>query len=79
VGLGENVTISLTDTVLGGMYGCPESFSLMTVSWYINHSKNPNVGCDEHYKFVALRDIREGEELTADYNSYNEFATAEWV
>ena len=63
----------------GQTYGCPESFNLMTVPWYINHSKNPNVGCDKDFKFVALRKIREGEELTADYHSYNEFATTDRV
>jgi len=63
----------------GETYGCPSSFNLMTVSWYLNHSKNPNVGCDEDYNFFALRDIKAGEELTADYHTYNEFASADWV
>jgi hypothetical protein len=30
----------------GETYGCPKSFNLMTVAWYLNHSKTPNVGCD---------------------------------
>lgn len=63
----------------GETYGCPKSFNLMTVAWYLNHSKTPNVGCDKDYVFFALRDIRNGEELTADYHTYNEFANDKWV
>ena len=53
-------------------YGCPKNFNQLTLSWYLNHSKSPNVGCDKEYKFYALRDIKKGEELSADYNTYNE-------
>jgi len=63
----------------GEIYGCPKNFNRMTVAWYLNHSKTPNVGCDKDYIFFALRDIKEGEELTADYHTYNEFADANWV
>ena len=63
----------------GQEYGCPESFNLMTVAWYLNHSKTPNVGCDKDYAFYALRDIRKDEELTADYHTYNEFVNTRWV
>lgn len=56
----------------GNMVGCPKNFNVLTVAWYFNHSKNPNVGCNENYDFFALRDIRKGEELTADYNSYSD-------
>ena len=63
----------------GETYGCPKSFNLMTIAWYLNHSKTPNVGCDRDYTFYALRDIKKGEELTADYQTYNQFASAKWV
>ena len=52
-------------------YGCPKNFNLMTVSWYLNESKTPNVRCGENYQFYALRDIRKGEELTVDYDTYS--------
>ena len=53
---------------------CPRSFNLLTVAWYINESRtNPNVHCDPYYNFFASRDIKVGEELTADYSTYNEF------
>ena len=58
--------------IKGKKYGCPKNFNQLTLSWYLNHSKNPNVGCDKEYKFYALRDIKKREELTADYNTYNE-------
>jgi SET domain-containing protein len=63
----------------GETYGCPRNFNLMTIAWYLNHSKTPNVGVDKDYAFYALRDIMKDEELTADYKSYNEFANAKWV
>jgi SET domain-containing protein len=63
----------------GETYGCPRNFNLMTIAWYLNHSKAPNVGCDSDYTFYALRDIRKDEELTADYQTYNEFANTKWV
>jgi SET domain-containing protein len=34
---------------------------------FLNHSKNPNV---DRNTFRALRDIKEGEELTEDYGPY---------
>jgi hypothetical protein len=55
-----------------GRYGCPASFNRLTPAWYINDSrKNPNVRCDQNYEFIALRDIRRGEELTVDYSQYS--------
>lgn len=35
---------------------------------YINHSCNPNVGIRGRVTFVALRNIRKGEEITFDYS-----------
>ena len=57
----------------GTRYGCPKSFNLLTVAWYINESKTPNVVCDRKYNFYAKRNIKSGEELTVDYSTYNEF------
>jgi hypothetical protein len=54
----------------GTRYGCPSNFNRMTMSWYINDSRTPNVRCDSGYNFWTLRDIKAGEELTADYRSY---------
>lgn len=53
-------------------YLCPANFNVLTPAWYLNTSKDPNVFADESYKFRALRDIKVGEELTADYDTYSE-------
>jgi hypothetical protein len=54
-------------------YGCPKNFNSLTVGWYLNDSKeNPNVKCDENYDFIALREIKKGEELLVDYLTYSD-------
>ena len=53
-------------------YGCPPTFNRLTMSWYINHSNRPNTRCTSEYDFIALRDIKRGEELTVDYSTYND-------
>jgi len=49
---------------------CPASFNKMTVQWYVNHSKKPNLKANARYEFFALRKIKAGEELTVNYESY---------
>jgi SET domain-containing protein len=58
----------------GTLYGCPKNFNVLTVGWYLNCSKNPNVGCNIEggYDFYALREINPGEELTLDYKTFSE-------
>jgi len=52
-------------------YGCPKSLNQLTMAWYVNCSKAPNLACDpKTFEFSALRDIEAGEELTADYATY---------
>jgi SET domain-containing protein len=58
--------------IKGNQYGCPKNFNQLTPAWYLNHSKKPNVASDKDYKFYALRDIKKGEELTADYTTYSD-------
>jgi hypothetical protein len=56
-----------------GKYGCPKNFNMLTVGWYLNESReSSNVHCTVDYDFVALRDIKKGEELTVDYSTYSE-------
>ncbi len=50
---------------------CPKDFGHMEIGWYLNHSKNPNAYHRE-YTYYALRDIKSGEEITIDYNSFGE-------
>lgn len=35
--------------------------------WFLNHSCNPNLGINGRFRFVSLRNIKAGEELTFDY------------
>jgi SET domain-containing protein len=59
--------------VLGGdHYVCPESLNQLTIAWYLNSSKTPNVAADEDLRFYAIREITAGEELTVDYDTYSE-------
>ncbi|MGO8989186.1 MAG: SET domain-containing protein-lysine N-methyltransferase [bacterium] len=59
--------------IKGRHYGCPKNFNQLTAAWYLNWSKeNPNVGCGKGYKFYALRNIKKGEELTVDYETYSD-------
>jgi SET domain-containing protein len=47
------------------------------MSWYINDPRSgekPNVICNESYDFRAVRDIKEGEELTVDSSTYSDHA-----
>jgi len=56
-----------------GCYEMP-NFTLneIGVSYYLNHSKTPNMDEDGDGNFVANRDIAVGEELTVDYGTYGE-------
>jgi hypothetical protein len=55
-----------------GRYATPTSFNSIGPGWYVNYSSKPNVKCDECLDFIALRDIRTGEELTANYDDYSD-------
>lgn len=56
-----------------GRYGCPKNFNQLTVAWYLNHSSKPNVVADKEYTFYALCDIKKGQELTVDYDTFSEY------
>lgn len=40
--------------VKGDQIACPVSFNHLSPAWYLNHSKNPNVGCDENLDFFCF-------------------------
>lgn len=42
----------------------------LDISWYLNHSEEPNLQVIDGYLFRTLRRIHAGEELTVDYNSF---------
>ncbi len=44
------------------------------ISYFLNHSNSPNMeAIEEGSAFIAKRDIKNGEELTSDYNTYTHF------
>jgi len=57
-----------------GIYYVPNyGIDAITKFYYLNHSSAPNmITHDKGETFIAARDIRTGEELTADYNTYHE-------
>jgi hypothetical protein len=56
--------------VEGGQIGVPPNLNMLSVGWYVNHSDRPNIEADPDGRFFALRRIRKGEELTADYRTF---------
>jgi SET domain-containing protein len=54
----------------GDRLGVPRTLNMLSVGWYLNHSDRPNVAADDDGRFHALRRIRKGEELTADYRTF---------
>jgi hypothetical protein len=56
----------------GSKYATPVNFNSIGPGWYLNSSDKPNVRCDENFDFIALRKIRTGEELTANYADYSD-------
>ena len=57
----------------GPIVWVPKSFNSISVGWYLNNSKTPNMRAhpDGEY-FFAIRDIKKGEELTVDYDTYSD-------
>ena len=51
-------------------YHCPLNFYKMSIIWFLNHSKNPNM-IQVKGGWVAKRNINKGEELTINYDSLN--------
>ena len=56
----------------GKRIGVPRTLNMLSVGWYLNHSPRPNTRCDEDGRFYAVRRIRRGEELTADYRTFSD-------
>ena len=42
-------------------------FNKLSIEWYLNHSCEGNCGFNDEGDFVAIGDVREGEELSYDY------------
>lgn len=57
-----------------GEYHLPSTgLNSIDKSYYLNHSKEPNmVARDEGEIFITAREIKKGEELTVDYETYDD-------
>ena len=42
-------------------------FNKLSIEWYLNHSCEGNIGFNEDGDFIAISDIRKGDELSYDY------------
>jgi len=51
-----------------GSYTCPGDWKRMSIGWYINDSRTPNLVQDVWGNTTAVRNIKRGEELTIDYS-----------
>ncbi|MEA3640882.1 MAG: phosphatidylglycerol lysyltransferase domain-containing protein [Lamprobacter sp.] len=63
-----------------GLYA-PKDINRIGICYFINHSCDPNLSCNEKGDFIARRDVQAGEELTADLEknmkkTYSEFICA---
>ena len=60
--------------VEGEYLWAPKHFNRINISWFLNHSRKPNVAPTDKTGsfFVTLRKIKAGEELLSDYNTYCE-------
>lgn len=56
----------------GGKLLCPKFFNRMDIGNYLNHSENPNLRYEKGKGYFALRDIKVGEELFANYRELEE-------
>jgi SET domain-containing protein len=57
----------------GDEFGCPSTFNLLTVGWYVNEPRAgemPNLTSTPEFELIAIRDIHAGEELTLCYSSF---------
>jgi hypothetical protein len=67
--------------LIGNHFVAPSDFNRMTMSWYLNHSDNPNVLVIPELQFVTATFVMAGQELTADYTTYSDHAVkyvGEW-
>jgi hypothetical protein len=59
----ENFAVRYDD----GAY-LPRDFNRISVGWFLNDSREPNLPHDAEYVYSALRNIAAGEELLIDYD-----------
>jgi SET domain-containing protein len=69
----EDFHITLPD----GRWVVPADFNHLSIIWFLNHSDNPNLATNTNdWHWYATRDVKEGEELTGDYNAFDKEGTS---
>ena len=82
-GVKESVMSYVQDMIVPTPYGTIPfpmgGMNSINIAFYLNHSKEPNVSFSENLEsedgflcFISVKDIKEGEELTQDYNNLSE-------
>jgi SET domain-containing protein len=67
---------SFGQRIKGGINFPAIDLNSLDVSYFVNHSPNPNLmWCRKTFEFVTLREILDGEELTVDYSTIDEIPT----
>ena len=70
-----NFDTEIQEKIKGFCVGTPDGFvppydldfNKLSIEWYFNHSCNGNLGFDLNGDFIAINDIKKGEELSYDY------------
>lgn len=71
----KHLNKAIKKKIRGFCVGTPEgfiapdemNFNKLSIEWYFNHSCNGNLGFDKKGNFIAMRNIKKGEELSYDY------------
>jgi hypothetical protein len=69
--LAELIRALFVPTIEGILYIPTCGLNVIYLDSYINHSSRPNLQTKDGVRFVTSRRIREGEELTVDYRTYD--------
>jgi len=65
----QKVVADFCNLLADGFYSVPD-VNYMPISWFCNHSCDPNAGMDKDGSIVLIKNVRGGVELTLDYGFY---------
>lgn len=63
----------MTITINENKLKAPKEFNHLWIVWYVNHSNQPNAELNStENNYYSIKDIKAGEEILINYNSFNE-------
>ena len=62
----KEMVTAFTTRVYDGFFSIPD-INYLPISWFGNHSCEPNMGFDRKDNIVLIKDVKSGDELTHDY------------